>query len=804
MLTKTLKDLYENGKYQEVLDLLTEKNNQGGFASLPEDVQIECLYYKSRSLGFLGQLEDALQVATAARAIVVSLNDKILTLESLIAQLYALWKLGRLDDTLELIKEGNTIIEALSSKERQTGAVWVAMFENIQGNIYYQKGELDEVLKHWKQSLAIREDIGNLQDIAGSLNNLGIIYRTKGELTKALEYFKRGLTLNIEIGNPYYIALSLNNIGDAYRAKGELEKALEYLQQSLALKEDIGNLQDIATTLDNIGIIYRVKGELDKALDCFKRSLALEEVIGNDIWSSYTLFYLILIALDQQDQTRAQAYLNQIQELHARTPNKKIHLRSQLAEALVLKRSKRMRDKVQAQVLLNQIVNEEDIWFEWTELAMINYCDLLLYEVKSFGDPEVWTEAKTLIQQFSTKAQDQQMSPMIVEILLLQAKFATIEGELQQALNYYDQAKLTATEKNFDLLVQKIADERRTFEVEFDKWQELNERNASLQERLKMAQIEDYIQDVLKIVSQGFDNQMSIIPSKKYQLIYQDILKEKPEKQKYEFRVGVAQIGLPIENNFLSDYYEEFHPKVFGLKENKVEEINSKIEAIIKFAVSKEINILLFSELAIDLNYPLLLNTLQEHSRIYNMYIIPGSYHDRETRRSLSPVISPEGILWTQEKHIPATITYNGQRVTEGIEVGQKPRKTVVCDTIYGRIAIIICRDFMDMDLRVELKNSEPPIDLIFNPAFTPVTADFKAAHFNARSSIYAYCFFANIAEFGDSLIYSPEKERVDQTIPKGEEGLIFIDVDLFKLRSERKKWELLTNKEKAFIQSTR
>ncbi|MFX0151960.1 MAG: tetratricopeptide repeat protein, partial [Candidatus Hodarchaeota archaeon] len=658
--------------------------------------------------------------------------------------------------------------------------------------------------KHWKQSLAIREDIGNLQDIAGSLNNLGIIYRTKGELTKALEYFKRGLTLNIEIGNPYYIALSLNNIGDAYRAKGELEKALEYLQQSLALKEDIGNLQDIATTLDNIGIIYRVKGELDKALDCFKRSLALEEVIGNDIWSSYTLFYLILIALDQQDQTRAQAYLNQIQELHARTPNKKIHLRSQLAEALVLKRSKRMRDKVQAQVLLNQIVNEEDIWFEWTELAMINYCDLLLYEVKSFGDPEVWTEAKTLIQQFSTKAQDQQMSPMIVEILLLQAKFATIEGELQQALNYYDQAKLTATEKNFDLLVQKIADERRTFEVEFDKWQELNERNASLQERLKMAQIEDYIQDVLKIVSQGFDNQMSIIPSKKYQLIYQDILKEKPEKQKYEFRVGVAQIGLPIENNFLSDYYEEFHPKVFGLKENKVEEINSKIEAIIKFAVSKEINILLFSELAIDLNYPLLLNTLQEHSRIYNMYIIPGSYHDRETRRSLSPVISPEGILWTQEKHIPATITYNGQRVTEGIEVGQKPRKTVVCDTIYGRIAIIICRDFMDMDLRVELKNSEPPIDLIFNPAFTPVTADFKAAHFNARSSIYAYCFFANIAEFGDSLIYSPEKERVDQTIPKGEEGLIFIDVDLFKLRSERKKWELLTNKEKAFIQSTR
>jgi len=45
------------------------------------------------------------------------------------------------------------------------------------------------------------------------------------------------------------------------------------------------------------------------------------------------------------------------------------------------------------------------------------------------------------------------------------------------------------------------------------------------------------------------------------------------------------------------------------------------------------------------------------------------------------------------------------------------------------------------MDLRVELKNFEPPVDIILNPAFTPVTTDFNAGHFDARRSIYAYCF---------------------------------------------------------------
>ncbi|GAG89468.1 unnamed protein product, partial [marine sediment metagenome] len=65
-------------------------------------------------------------------------------------------------------------------------------------------------------------------------------------------------------------------------------------------------------------------------------------------------------------------------------------------------------------------------------------------------------------------------------------------------------------------------------------------------------------------------------------------------------------------------------------------------------------------------------------------------------------------------------------------------------------------------------------------------------------------CFFANVGEFGDSLIYTPEKERIERTIPPKEEGLIYKDIDLFKLRSERKKWEKEQKKERLFIQSTR
>ncbi|KKN17135.1 hypothetical protein LCGC14_0968930, partial [marine sediment metagenome] len=295
------------------------------------------------------------------------------------------------------------------------------------------------------------------------------------------------------------------------------------------------------------------------------------------------------------------------------------------------------------------------------------------------------------------------------------------------------------------------------------------------------------------------------INRKKYQLVYRDLFKEYPKVQKRECRVGIAQIGVSETGDIMKELFEMKSSGLLRVRENKIEEIRSKIKIMIERAHNEEVNIILFPEMSVDLNYGEVLEDISDLAKSYNMYIVPGSFHDQETKRNISMVFGPEGILWEQEKHIPAIIsTGEGNRVKEGIEVSISPRRTIICNTEYGRIAIVICRDFLDMDLRVELKNFEPPIDIILNPAFTPVTADFKAAHFDARRSIYAYSFFANIGEFGESLIYTPEKDRTERIIPAKEEDIIFKDVDLFKLRSERKKWEKEKSKEKRFIQSTR
>ncbi len=298
---------------------------------------------------------------------------------------------------------------------------------------------------------------------------------------------------------------------------------------------------------------------------------------------------------------------------------------------------------------------------------------------------------------------------------------------------------------------------------------------------------------------------MERMERKKYELIYKDLVKEYTKVQRRECRVGIAQIGVSESGDIMDELYEMSPSGLLKIKENRIEKTISQVKVMIEKAHNEGVNILLFPEMTIDLNYGEVFKEIADQAKLYEMYIVPGSFHEAETKRNISMVFGPEGILWEQEKHIPATISFEaGKQFKEGIEVSSLPRRTIICNTEYGRIAIAICRDFLDMDLRVELKNSEPPIDIILNPAFTPVTADFKAAHFDARRSIYAYSFFANIGEYGESLIYTPEKDRTERIIPAKEEGLIFKDIDLFKLRSERKKWEKEQGKKRLFIQSTR
>lgn len=260
-------------------------------------------------------------------------------------------------------------------------------------------------------------------------------------------------------------------------------------------------------------------------------------------------------------------------------------------------------------------------------------------------------------------------------------------------------------------------------------------------------------------------------------------------------RVAVAQIGDP------ADLPQLAASGLFRLPPNRVTAVRDKVRAFVERAATNGARLVVFPEMSVDLGHAALEDEVHALARAHDVVIVSGGHHDEATRHNVCRIIGPEGLMWQQRKHIPATLrAQQGGWIDEPIETPPTPIY-VVASTSLGRIAVTICRDFLDLDVRVALKNTEPAIDLLINPAFTPVTEDFAAAHFEARRSLYAFTVFCNFAHFGGSRIESPEKHSA-VPIPRGEERLEIVDVPLLAMRAERGAWD--ERARRRFIQSTR
>ena len=67
---------------------------------------------------------------------------------------------------------------------------------NNLGALYCGKGYISKAYEYYKQSLAISEKIGNVQEKANSLHGIGFIYDERGDIPKALEYYKKSLNIS--------------------------------------------------------------------------------------------------------------------------------------------------------------------------------------------------------------------------------------------------------------------------------------------------------------------------------------------------------------------------------------------------------------------------------------------------------------------------------------------------------------------------------------------------------------------------------------------------------------------------------
>ena len=366
------------------------------------------------------------------------------------------------------------------------------VFNNL-GMIHWRMGNLQQALNFFQKTLSLAEELGNFPQIAVSLLNIGLIYVNQGELNLALSSLQKSLVISKELGLKYPLSLCLNNIGLIFYARGDFEQALRYYQDSSVLVQELGNKHDMAICYNNIGEVFSSMGKYDEALDQIEKSLLLFQEIGAIPDLSLPLFNLVELSLSSGFPQKAQSYLQQLQEINTKEEDKLSSQRYRLAKALVLKSSRRAKMRVESSEILEELTSEELIDHAIAVRAMFELSELLIDELRAYGEDDIFYEVKELIQRLEGIANEQKSDTLIVDTLILQAKLSMVEGDLNASQQFLDRVELIAKKKEIHHLANKVLEEKEQLKNQYEKWEFLIQSNAPFGSRLEQAQLAEYI-----------------------------------------------------------------------------------------------------------------------------------------------------------------------------------------------------------------------------------------------------------------------------------------------------------------------
>jgi tetratricopeptide (TPR) repeat protein len=429
------------------------------------------------------------------------------------------------------------------------------------GIIYQRRREFDEAIDYFQRSLGLAEELNNQSVIAQTLDGLGAVYLSTdpekahlifqkaiaineefgyqerlakaliqvgstnsilGAPNRGLEYLQRGKEICEEIGYNRGIAHSFHMLGWTYQYKGELNQALKHCQESLVKFEEVGESDRYPWILFpqlTLGIIYHAMGETESAFENYNKCLTNSMEIGNGFITAYVLYHLILLTLDEKQMEKANTYLQQLKVLaNQGLPSDEdqevlwwqldsAQQLEQISEGLILKASSRLKDKVRAHEIFQQLLEKTPIMnVDVTYSAMLSLCELQLFELQAAGDEITLETTKSLVEQLSDQAEKQGSYTYLVNSLILQAKLAMIEGDLLVANGILKRAQRIAKEEELIKLTEKVASETQLLNDQYQQWERLVQTNAPIQERLEHAKLKDYLKSAQKLARHGVIN----------------------------------------------------------------------------------------------------------------------------------------------------------------------------------------------------------------------------------------------------------------------------------------------------------
>ena len=148
---------------------------------------------------------------------------------------------------------------------------------NNKGAAASMTSDFESAHRYFHNALEAFEELGDKEQISGTLNNIAIVYNMEDQPKKELETMIRVLEIEEELGDPYGLARTYLNLGQCYITAKDPKNAKKYIELSKKLSEENGFHMIEAVSLAAFGDIHSDLKEWEKAIESYLVALKKSE-----------------------------------------------------------------------------------------------------------------------------------------------------------------------------------------------------------------------------------------------------------------------------------------------------------------------------------------------------------------------------------------------------------------------------------------------------------------------------------------------------------------------------------------------
>ena len=241
------------------------------------------LYKQGQELLINGQYEEALKRFKLSLNISIQQNNIEGVLANLneIGQTYA--GIGEDEEALKFYHKFLQICDKIDSpkiRRKYNIPYGRSIVLNNIANIYLKWGMEERAFEYLKKAYEQAIESKRLDGISSILVNLAKIYQSRGEIDNALQAYRESLEIKEKLGDTYQKGINYLNIGAIYEEKGDYQMALTNYMEAMKIYKEYEHLEGTIHVLMHLGDLSVLQKKLNESLDYYQKALELSELTG--------------------------------------------------------------------------------------------------------------------------------------------------------------------------------------------------------------------------------------------------------------------------------------------------------------------------------------------------------------------------------------------------------------------------------------------------------------------------------------------------------------------------------------------